>query len=149
MVKKIFFLIMVLVFRSFAEDGLATKYEVKIIERLVMDITGKFNPKVCVAGYPATNIYQYSSNLVITSCGQADIVISNSARGLAYDKPVIVVGSFETNESDVIGSIFWRKGRPQIVLIEKNIKRFNLTVPEEYRKYILKRELTEYVKADF
>lgn len=138
----------IVVISSFAEDG-AVKYEVKIIEKIVIDITGKENPKVCTVNYPSVYIQNYSSNLILTNCNQADIVISSSNRELNYNKPTIEVGTPQINNPNVIGLIFWRKGRPQIIFIEKNLKKFDIQLPEEYKKYIIKKELIDYAKADF
>lgn len=148
MLRKIIIFIILIVFDCVAEDG-SVKYEVKIIERLVLDITSKPNPKVCVVEYPSSYIQQYAPSLTVTNCNQADIVISSSDKDLSYNKPVLVVGFPYIKDGDIIGAIFWRKGRPQIILIEKNIQKFDINLPQEYRKYIIKKEFSDYVKADF
>lgn len=140
-------LIIIFSLSSYGEDG-SIRYEVKIIEKIVVDIAKKSNPKVCVVDYPASNIQQYSSVLVLTNCSQADIIISSSEKVNDHNKPIILIGSQNFGDGDVIGSIFWRKGRPQIIFIEKNIKKFDIQLPEEYRKYILRKESLINAKAD-
>lgn len=144
---KLIFLILLISLSSYGEDILA-KYEAKIIEKIVVDITAKSNPKVCVIDYPSSHIQQYALSLVLTNCTQADFIISSSDRGSDYNKPILVVGSTEFNSSNVIGAVFWRKGRPQILFIDRSIRKFNIQLPEEYRKYITRKESILNVKSD-
>lgn len=132
-----------------AED-LSIRYEVKLIEKIAIDITKKDFPKVCVNGYPVNEIKEYSSNLIITNCNNADIIIAVADSIPDIKKPVIVIGYTDFKRYDnIIGSIFWRKGRPQIIFLERNLKEFDINLPQEYKKYIIKKELVDYAKADF
>lgn len=147
MFKKVLILILTIYWGVFAEET-SVKYEVKIIERIVLDITGKITPRVCVVDYPAVNIQRFANSLIVTSCSQADIVVSSTDRLTGLDKPIIVVGTYPTKDEDIIGAIFWKKGRPQIILIEKNIKKFEITLPEDYKKFLIRKNYTDYVKSD-
>lgn len=147
MIKRFVVLLLLFYWNVFAEEA-STRYEVKIIERIVLDITGKLNPKVCVIEYPASFIQKFASNLTVTSCNQADVIISSTDRLGGLEKPVILVGTYPVKDENVVGAIFWKKGRPQIILIEKNIKRFEITIPEDYKKFLIKRSNTDYVKSD-
>lgn len=147
MFKTVIMLVLALCWGIFAVET-SVKYEVKIIERMVLDITGRANPRVCVVDYPAVNIQRFANSLIITSCSQADVVISSTDRLAVLEKPVIVVGTYPAKDEDIIGAIFWKKGRPQIILIEKNIKKFDITLPEDYKKFLIRKNYTDYVKSD-
>lgn len=147
MFKTVIMLVVALYWGIFAEET-SVKYEVKIIERIVLDITGRVSPRVCVVDYPAVNIQRFANSLIITSCSQADVVISSTDRLAGLDKPVIVVGTYPAKDEGIIGAIFWKKGRPQIILIEKNIKKFEITLPEDYKKFLIRKNYTDYVKSD-
>ncbi|MCX7738983.1 MAG: hypothetical protein N2Z80_06180 [Hydrogenothermaceae bacterium] len=144
---KFIFLILLINLSSYGEDNLA-KYEAKIIEKIVVDITGKSNPKICVIDYPSSYIQQYALSLILTNCTQADFIISSSDKRSDYNKPILVVGSTEFSSHDVVGVVFWKKGRPQVLFINKNIRKFDIQLPEEYRKYIIRKEGTLNVKSD-
>ncbi|MCX7760202.1 MAG: hypothetical protein N2Z81_03360 [Hydrogenothermaceae bacterium] len=129
---------------------LAEKYEVKLIEKIVMGITGKSYPKICTVNYPVDRIKEYSTYLVISSCKQADMVIAGTDELESFDKPILLIGDTEIKDrKDVIGAIFWKKGRPQIIFIDKNLKRFDIQIPREYNKYIIKKDSLKYAEAVF
>lgn len=148
--SKIIFILVLSLLSTMKAQELAVKYEVKLIEKIVMDITEKSYPKICTVNYPVDRIREYSTNLVISSCKQADIVIAGTDEVESFDKPILLVGVTEIKDrKDVIGAIFWKKGRPQIILIDKNLKRFDIQLPGEYRKYIIKKDYLEYAKIDY
>ncbi|MEZ0323515.1 MAG: hypothetical protein ABWJ98_04300 [Hydrogenothermaceae bacterium] len=135
---KIVFISLAILFEILNAQELALKYEIKLIEKIVRDITGKDFPNVCVVNYPVDRIREYSNNLVISSCNQADMVIAGTDEVSSFNKPVLLVGSAEFKKKNyIIGAIFWRKGRPQIMFIEKNLKYFNIELPPEYRRYYI------------
>lgn len=150
MFKRLFLVIILFYCSASANtEEVSVRYEVKIIERIVLDITNKPNPKVCVIEYPLSYIYKFATSLQITSCNQADVVVSSTDKYISQDKPIILVGFFPTKDDDIIGAIFWRKGRPQIIFIERNIKKFHINLPEDYKKFLINRVETGYVRSDY
>lgn len=140
MFKKVVILIFTLCWWVFAED-MSIRYEAKIIERIVLDITGKVNPKVCAVEYPNVYIQRFANSLTVVPCNQADVIISSTDRFTGFGKPVIIIGTYPVKNEDIIGAIFWKKGRPQIILIEKNIRKFDIIIPEDYKKFLIREKL--------
>jgi len=119
--------------------------EVKVIERLLMDITHKQVVKVFVFGYNTLNIRRYTRHIsIVNDCREAEVVIMgidnegiiNKCRG----KPLIVSDRrlFDKYRDIIIGAFYWRKGRPHLLLIEDNLK--DISLPSDYRPYMIRRD---------
>ncbi|GEM_PF-340952 len=121
--------------------------EIRILEKIFSDITGKRKVKVYLLGnksnYFSTNMKKYSKNLKeIKNCKEADIVFlagryKNKLPKSCYGKVV-----FSSRRKDVfirkncIGAFFWKKGRPNILFIREKLNRKKVKLPSEYDKFI-------------
>ncbi len=120
--------------------------EVKILEKLFQDILGKERVRVFVIGdkkeHYRRGIEDYSDNLhLVTNCGGADIVLlAGQISSIPEDclkKPL-----FSTRRENIskfrgcLGAFYWKKGRPNIVLIKERLEERGIKMPKEYRRYI-------------
>ncbi len=52
---------------------------------------------------------------------------------------LLFVGSYPLlleHTKEAIGGFFWQKGRPNIIFLRKNLQEHNITLPQEFAKYI-------------
>lgn len=54
-------------------------------------------------------------------------------------KPLVIVTDFRflKYSERIAGAFYWRKGRSQLVFIEKRLRQFNIALPKEYHKYLI------------
>ncbi|WP_457600641.1 hypothetical protein [Hydrogenivirga sp.] len=121
--------------------------EVRIIEKLFQDLLGKDEVKVFVVGDKreryVNNIRKFSHELKVSpSCDDADIVlIAGSYRegvsARCKNKPF-----FSTRREhafsirNCLGAFYWKKGRPNILLIKERLEERGIKLPPEYKKFI-------------
>lgn len=82
---------------------------------------------------------------------EADIVLITEVRTLnnvlytgnvnrdVDKKPIIFVTDhhFLKMADDIVGAFYWRKGRSQLLFINKRLKEHNITLPKEYQKFMI------------
>ncbi len=73
--------------------------------------------------------------IVIDKCKYADIQFG------VYDKncskPVFVLDYYKYKKNpDVLGAFYWRKGRPQLRLRKKIIKKYHLHIAKDFEDYV-------------
>ena len=137
----LFFSFGILVFyTSFAEDK-AKILEIEIVSKIISSITHGINQKVCLYNFNKEDeiAYKKFSSFKITNCKKANILlIKDVEEKLKFEKPALALDylSFKNCEN-CIGAFYWRKGRPQIILIRERLKKFNIKVKGELRRYII------------
>ncbi len=127
---------------AFAADiDSAAKLEIKILEKLVLDVTRKKKPLVYFIGVPKKKIHlltSYSSLKETKTEDKADFVfIQNIKKKFDATKPTMALdySSFEKCEN-CIGLFTWRNGRPILLLIEENLLKFHISLPDDYKYFI-------------
>ncbi|WP_457625591.1 hypothetical protein [Persephonella sp.] len=129
-------------FESFAQEiDRSIRYEIKILERLVMDITGKTHPSVYTDGLTSRKIYllqMYSNLRIVSNISEADFVfIKNKNEKYKAVKPTLALDFTSVRNCELcIGVFSWRNGRPILILFKENLQRFRIKLPKEYRYFI-------------
>lgn len=75
---------------------------------------------------------------VVDSPKKADFVIIQTP--LSYEpKAIVFTSSYKTlkhYQDDAIGGFYWQKGRPNILFLEDNLKKHELTLPSSMEQYV-------------
>ncbi|WP_456403135.1 hypothetical protein [Persephonella sp.] len=117
------------------------KYEVKILSKLVLDVTKKPKPKVYYIGLDGEDIkiLKKSKDLsIVNDIKKADFVfVKNLSKDLKVKKPVFSL-DFKSLKycSSCFGVFSWRNGRPMLIIFEEAIKSMGIKLPEEYDYFI-------------
>ena len=55
------------------------------------------------------------------------------------EQPIIFVTNYKFLKisEKIIGAFYWRKGRSQLLFIKNRLERSNITLPEEYQKFMI------------
>ncbi len=148
MVKRLFsvFLLAILsvLHVSFAGDR-AKEYEVKIIEKLLLDATKSRRVHVYILAPQkeqrelTEEIILHSRKLIIVrSPKKADfILVKDLKKEIKLPKPALAL-DFESIENCpmCIGVFAWKNGRPMLLLYRKRLNMFNIKLPKDYDYFI-------------
>ncbi|SNZ07823.1 hypothetical protein SAMN06265182_1038 [Persephonella hydrogeniphila] len=127
---------------SFAQEiDRSIKYEIKILERLVIDVTKKRHPSVYTDGLDNRKVYllqMYSNLRIAPNITEADFVfIKNKKEKYNAIKPTLALDFTSIRNCDLcIGVFSWRNGRPILILFKENLQKYNIKLPKEYRYFI-------------
>jgi hypothetical protein len=86
-----------------------------------------------------TVVFQ-APNLRLSETSQEASIILQTKKGTRYHHDKII---FTTNyrilrqNSDIIGAFYWSKGRPQIIFIRPRLEKKKITLPDNFKKYIV------------
>lgn len=110
-----------------------------IYAKITKALTGNDNPKVYVHG-EIEAIERYPLLHLVPTCAEADIIITTTMKTLpseCHDK-IIFADSYRLLRSSprITGAFFWSKGRPNIVFYNKRLKEHNITLGDEYQRYV-------------
>lgn len=98
------------------------------------------------------DVFQHSKRIVLTdNAKESDIVLITNERTLneilytmnenidISKKPIIFVTNYHFLKiSDkIVGAFYWRKGRSQLLFIKKRLKHYEITLPEEYQRFMI------------
>ena len=133
--KKLILLLCV-VFSLFA---LSKDINSRLYEKI---ITGIFPQKEVIYIYVSSpENFKFSRNIRQTkSIDMADLVIFNGGELKLHNgsKAVFITTHYKDmmRFDNVIGALFWKKGRPQILLKEEKLKENDLEIADYLKKYI-------------
>ncbi len=116
-------------------------YEIKIISYIVSSTIGQ-NKKVCLYNFSNSevDIYRKFSNLkIVDNCKNADIIIVKDLENAkTFNKPAFAIGYFTfLNCINCIGGFYWKKGRPQIILIKERLNTFHIKPASKLEKFVI------------
>lgn len=86
--------------------------------------------------------FKKSSGLIITDgCEKATIIVIENKENIKKEecqgKPIFVLNYNHLSDlSSSFGALFWKKGRPNIVIIAPRIKSQNITISKELNTYL-------------
>lgn len=132
--------ILVISFKALSQED-PIQVEVKLLEKVLSDITQKQLMYVCIYDSEKIQyIQKYCTKIHITNCEKADVIISD--REIPYNnKPVIALNEEILKKlKNAIGGLYWKKGRPQLIFLEDRLKKFDIQLPSEYNRFIIKSE---------
>ncbi len=140
MKKVIYILLFVFSFSFAGQNGKEIKFEAKLIDSIASALFKKDNLFVYVYGDDAKKIIKYSKILKRTQdIKKADFILASiklNSKLKNEKKPIIGMKYFLLKDENVIGAIFWHKGRPNIVFIKDRLKKFEINPPKSLEKYI-------------
>ena len=121
--------------------------ELKILEKLFTDLTSSREVRVMVLGEKTPyyiSLFAGGSEVLrpVGSCEEADLLFL--AGGYEGDIPRRCRGKvvFSSRKKhiflweDVVGAFFWKKGRPNLLLIKERLEEKSIKLPREYEKFI-------------
>jgi hypothetical protein len=113
--------------------------EVRLIEKILIDMTDKQPVNVCVINYDVNKILNYSKYLRITNCEYADfMIIGKDSEEIDYNKPAIVFDEDLIKKvKNAVGALYWKKGRPQLIFIKSRLDKYKIQLPNEYKGYLV------------
>ena len=138
----IVFAVFIYVLKGIAQEiDRSTRYEIKILEKLVVDITRKRHPIVFFDGLNKRKISlleRYSTLRRTNNMSEADFVfVKNKNKPFTAYKPTLALDFTSLKNCNYcIGVFSWKNGRPILILFEENLERFNILLPKEYRYFI-------------
>jgi len=132
--------ILVISFKALSQED-PIQVEVRLLEKVLSDITQKQLIYVCIYDSEKIQyIQKYCTKIHITNCEKADIIIAD--KEVPYnDKPVVALNEEILKKlKNAIGGLYWKKGRPQLIFLEDRLKKFDIQLPSEYNRFIIKSE---------
>jgi hypothetical protein len=134
---RVLLFLSVLVVPAFSQSN-SDYIEVRLIEKILTDMTNKQHVNVCVINYDASKILNYSTYLRITTCENADFMIIGKGFGeVNYNKPAMVFDEDLIKKvKNAVGALYWKKGRPQLFFIKNRLDKYRIQLPSEYRGYL-------------
>ena len=121
--------------------------EARILEKIFTDLLGKEKVRVLILGDKertvSKRLRRFSEKIdQVGSCEDADLVLlAGRLKGglpeVCGDKPL-----FSLRREDVfkfescVGAFYWKKGRPNILLIRERLEERKLYLPPEYNRYM-------------
>ncbi len=116
-------------------------YEIKILDKLVRDITKKKHPSVYflgVEGKKVSLILKLSALKQATNIEKADFIfLKNRNKKFYAYKPTLALdfGSLKHCRY-CVGVFSWKNGRPILILFQENLNKFRIVLPKEYDYFI-------------
>lgn len=80
-----------------------------------------------------------SDVILITNRSTLESVLKRSKINQNSKKPILFVTDYRLlkNSEDVVGAFYWRKGRSQLLFINKRLKEHNITLPSSYQNFMI------------
>ncbi len=134
--KKALFLLLFIYSSIFASP---LDIEKQICKRIVH---GAFQEKTSIKVWSDVkkchNILTDSSIIFVKTPQEADILVVSHEENILANKPIFVRKYYllKKYKERAIGGFYWQKGRPNIIFIKKNLKKFSISIPDEFKKYI-------------
>lgn len=128
------------------EYSVPEELEVKILQKLFLDILKKKEVRVFLVGDKREryrkNIERFAKKLkVVDSCKDADITLiagfvdkfpRDCLEGLLFSTKRENLFKFR----NCLGAFYWKKGRPNLVLIRERLEKHRIELPSEYDRFI-------------
>ena len=130
------------VLKGFSQDiDKSVLYEIKILEKLVKDVTKKNRPSVYFYGVKEKKIIlvkKHSSLKQADSIKDADFIFLKDRKVVFNaDKPTLALDFTSLkNCRFCIGVFSWKNGRPILILFQENLNKFRIVLPKEYKYFI-------------
>lgn len=111
-------------------------YELKLYDKVFTSLFKKEKINIYTTKKYANSFRYYYKFNIVSNCKEADLIFSNIDSNCTK-KPIFVKDYKSFKETkNVIGAFYYRKGRPQLKLNKKNIKKFNLNIDNYLKDYV-------------
>jgi len=79
-----------------------------------------------------------SKIILVDTPKKADLIITNKYIDIQSNKPIFVRKYYllKKYKKRAIGGFYWQKGRPNIIFEGKNLKKFNIILPDNFQRFI-------------
>ena len=146
--KKVLIFLILLYGHLFAVD---ISSALKVYNKVFPILVHKPTVRVYTDNQEYKNIFKQSKKIILEeSPEKADIIfvtkkttilemIQKQSFMQQKKKPVIFVSNYRLLKysSDIVGAFYWRKGRSQLLFIEKRLTDHNITLPKEYESFLV------------
>ena len=132
--KKIIIISIFIINTLFASDS----YESKLYEKILPMVFQQKNINI-FPDNEAKDFFKNSSKFnIVYNCDDADLLVGKSIENFPLDcknKPIFATSYRLFSNENSFGAFYWRKGRPQIKFKLSVIEKFNLHLPQSFKKY--------------
>ena len=112
----------------------------KIVDKISMALVNKEKISIYTNDIRSLYITKLSKNLENTkACKDADIIFTKTRNIPICDEKILVFATTYLafkSLPNAIGAFFYQKGRPSIVFRKETLKKHNIVLSEEFKKYI-------------
>jgi len=137
---KIFITFILSVFVLFAYDK-SDHLRIQILETIITNITIEKDKKVwCDDKEILKELANHNNLQVVQNCNDATVIILKNKENLSKECKSKYIFTLnyqllsETKES--FGALFWKKGRPNIVILEPRIEEQNIKISKDLEPYL-------------
>ena len=122
----------------------------KLYTKLFTDLTGKRSEIAVYTGNEEyRRIFAHASNMkVVSHLDKADIVLITDRSDLEHyrayrermeHRPILFATGFDLLRDcrDVVGAVYWRKGRSQLLFVTGRLKRYGIELSESFSSYMV------------
>ena len=135
-------LILVLIFLSslsFASE--INQHKIKILEKVITEISINKNTKVWTDNKAILDELKHRKKLEVTdNCQDATIIILENKRNLSKECNTRHIFALSYNLLSELpqsfGALFWKKGRPNIVILEPRIRAQSIKISKSLSPYL-------------
>lgn len=129
--------IVIFTINTFASDQDDAK--LLLIKKITNALVGE-NVKVFIID---KNYQNLNSSIQTNDCNKADIIISENFNKIYpecnnTDEKMIILTNYKEYKKSccAIGTLFWQKGRPNLIFSKNKLKEDKINLPKEFDKYI-------------
>jgi len=141
--KKVLIVLILVFSHIYALDKDST---IKIYDEIIHSILHTQKPFVYVANKAYRDILKFSTNIVVSlDISKVTMAIVTTKRDINNIKKINQnIIFFATKEGllfeddTVVGAFYWKKGRSQLIFIKQRLDKYNIKLPKEYKKFIIK-----------
>ena len=98
------------------------------------------------------DVFAYSKRMVLSEESEKSDIILITNRSTLFkmmrkkqwnvekdEKPILFVTDYRLlkNSFDIVGAFYWKKGRSQLLFIKNRLDEYNITLPREYKDFII------------
>lgn len=141
---KILFLFIVLFLPLFSMNTQDANHRTIILEKVIGDISITKELKVWTDNQDLHNeLLQHSELAVVSNCEEATVLILENSENLkngCLNKHIFVLNYSLLSQIEYsFGAFFWKKGRPNIVIIEPRIRMQSIGITKDLEPYLEER----------
>jgi len=143
------FILIVILITNWQLHALDKVSTLKIYHHLFNVLTKKNKASVFVKDKEYTEVFNRSEKIILVSSPlKADVVLvtDESMLGQLNDirlpkESVVLTTNYRylKRSKKIVGALYWRKGRSQLLFIKKRLEGANIVLPKTYQKFIIEK----------